>query len=59
VKIICAWCQTVIEDRHNRELVSHGICETCEQKFDPTEAPAKPPPAQDPASEALALTPHD
>ena len=31
MKVICAWCKKVIRDSPE-EIVSHGICETCEER---------------------------
>lgn len=36
MKVICAWCQTIIlEDDSSNLLVSHGICEKCRNKYYP------------------------
>jgi hypothetical protein len=32
MKIVCAWCQRVMQAGSDSE-VSHGICEECEAKF--------------------------
>jgi len=35
MKIKCAWCQITINDYKydNSDIVSHGICEKCEEKI--------------------------
>ncbi len=32
MKVVCAWCKKVIRDSPE-EIVSHGICETCEKRM--------------------------
>ena len=32
VKIICAWCGKILCDG-DEEIISHGICQECEEKL--------------------------
>lgn len=32
-RVVCAWCGRVLREGDVSKLVSHGICEDCEQKL--------------------------
>lgn len=40
LKVVCAWCKTTM--REGIEPVTHGICDTCLQKFEAIDDEARP-----------------